>query len=238
MEGSSLVESADQANEQPEEAKVAGEEPEKAEVVDQIKEQKQFLPRGVRGIVYSYLPFDEILKTISKLSKAERAFLAETRLLDWRPEGKVFSSVIEEQAYRKHINLQLNSKLTRHNMGRVTRDKVEYYISVAEVVVLIVDHHTVENVDVALMAKYALDKCIEMKKQIELVIMVEQKIDINKLTQAMVTKESAYMKHISEIEIHVGRFHYRIDEEDRPEGDGGGEERQGGEGAADNQNRP
>ena len=42
----------------------------------------------MRGIVYSYLTLDDLLKKISRLSKSEREFIARTDLHSWIPDSK------------------------------------------------------------------------------------------------------------------------------------------------------
>jgi|DEB0MinimDraft_12_1074336.scaffolds.fasta_scaffold280107_1 hypothetical protein len=72
---------------------------------------------------------------ISRLSSKERKFLANTRLLDWRPEGKEIVNFVEELSYMKHLMLKLNSKLKIGNQ-KVSESKMDYYIALAEVVIL------------------------------------------------------------------------------------------------------
>jgi len=69
----------------------------------------------------------------------------------------------------------------------------------------------VDSTEVALIAKHALDKCIELKKEIALSVHVEKKINVNQL-MGMLSVD--YLKHIGELEIYIGRFEWPQDEED------------------------
>jgi hypothetical protein len=39
------------------------------------KRTRESLPRGIRAIIYSFLPLDKLIRAISKLSKADRKTL-------------------------------------------------------------------------------------------------------------------------------------------------------------------
>ena len=48
-----------------------------------IKESKKsFLPKGLRALIYSFLPFDYLIKSISKLNKCDREMLTVSDILD------------------------------------------------------------------------------------------------------------------------------------------------------------
>jgi hypothetical protein len=40
------------------------------------------LPKGIRALIYSYLPLNYLIKTISKISRVDRKILAESEILD------------------------------------------------------------------------------------------------------------------------------------------------------------
>ena len=105
-----------------------------------MKPKKPFLPQGVRGIIYSFVPFKEVMSIITKLSSAERKFVRNTQLLDWRPEHKQFDSIIEELSYMKHLSLKLNSTLTANDLKTINEAKLEYLIGISEVVFIHVDY--------------------------------------------------------------------------------------------------
>lgn len=69
----------------------------------------------MRGIVYSYLTLDDLLKLISRLSKSEREFIARTDLHSWIPDSKKeFKTKLEELSYKKKILINLNHKMNRN----------------------------------------------------------------------------------------------------------------------------
>lgn len=46
------------------------------------KQKKEYIPKGLRALIYSYLPFDHLIKSISKLSKTDRDMLVKSDILD------------------------------------------------------------------------------------------------------------------------------------------------------------
>ena len=46
------------------------------------QKSKELLPKGIRQVVYSYLPLDTLIQTISKLSTSERKLLLTSQLID------------------------------------------------------------------------------------------------------------------------------------------------------------
>ena len=88
----------------------------------------------------------------------------------------------------------------------LTKAKLDYFISLADVINLKVDYYTIENSEIAMNAKYVLDKCIELNKNIVLTIYVEKKINIKRLINVLNDGPTEYIKFIHEIEINVGRF--------------------------------
>jgi len=73
---------------------------------------------------------------------------------------------IEELSYMKHLMLKLNTKLRNFGNGNQVVDvsKLDYFISLAEVVIFSIDYHTVNCAEVALAAKHALKRCVSLKK--------------------------------------------------------------------------
>ena len=71
----------------------------------------------------------------------------------------------------------------------------------AEVINLKVDYHTINSNELALQAKYILDKCIEWNKHIVLSILVEPKINVEKLIAFLTMGAPKYSKFIHEVEI-------------------------------------
>lgn len=47
-----------------------------------VSKKKVLLPKGVRAVVYSYLPLDHLIKYVSKLSKTDRDILIYSEILD------------------------------------------------------------------------------------------------------------------------------------------------------------
>ena len=43
---------------------------------------KNLLPKGLRALIYSFLPFDYLIKSISKLNKCDREMLTNSEILD------------------------------------------------------------------------------------------------------------------------------------------------------------
>ena len=85
----------------------------------------------------------------------------------------------------KHLCLRLNSRLITRQLGPLNKTKLEYFISLGEVVILEVDYYTVNHAPTALMAKYALDFCISKKKEIALSIKVERKLKVENLVSSL-----------------------------------------------------
>tara|TARA_B110000305_G_C18928207_1_gene398300 strand:- start:258 stop:422 length:165 start_codon:yes stop_codon:yes gene_type:complete len=52
-------------------------------------------------------------------------------------------------------------------------------------VTIAIDYSTITTPTTAWFAKYAMDQCIEQKKEIELLIMVEKKMDASKLVKIL-----------------------------------------------------
>ena len=122
---------------------------------------------------------------ISKLSKAERNFLVNTTLTEWKPDGKNFETYTEELSFMKHLVLRLNSRLITRQLGPASEEKLEYFICLSEVIILEVDYYTVNHAPTALMAKFALDKCIEKKKEIALSIKIDKKLKVDNLISSL-----------------------------------------------------
>lgn len=58
-------------------------------------------------------------------------------------------------------------------------------MNLAQYVRLSIDYWTIEDIQTAVFAKYALEKAIQLNKRIELIINVEKKIDTNKLVKIL-----------------------------------------------------
>lgn len=101
------------------------------------------LPKGVRGIIYSFFTVQDLIDHISKLSKQDRVFLQNNNILDWRPENKEFKTKLEELSYLKKIVLNLNTKNKQQN---ITFEKLQFFINISHVIILAIDYSTVDNV--------------------------------------------------------------------------------------------
>jgi hypothetical protein len=44
--------------------------------------KKEYIPKGIRALIYSFLPFDLLIKSISKLCKNDREMLTNSEILD------------------------------------------------------------------------------------------------------------------------------------------------------------
>jgi hypothetical protein len=44
--------------------------------------KKDYFPKGLRALIYSYMPFDYLIRSISKLSKTDREMLITSDILD------------------------------------------------------------------------------------------------------------------------------------------------------------
>ena len=71
--------------------------------------------------------------------------------------------------------INLNSKI-KNKLGKVTKEKLKYFVRLAEHIILPIDYKTIEDLEIAQQAKLVLDHAIEYDRKIELIIMIEAKI--------------------------------------------------------------
>ena len=131
------------------------------------------------------------MNTISKLGSRERQFISKSNLLDWHHEKLTEddfldceNTLIEKKKF-KVLKLHVNSNLKKPEYGKPTKELIKYFISLTDVVNLDIDYHTIENPGVGIQAKFILDHCIEIKKHIRLCILVEKKINVQRLVKLM-----------------------------------------------------
>jgi hypothetical protein len=69
------------------------------------------LPQGIRGIIYSFFTFEDLVKKASRISKNERIFIKKTELIDWKPIYKKLKTNYDELNYLRTLKLSINEKL-------------------------------------------------------------------------------------------------------------------------------
>lgn len=89
--------------------------------------------------------------------------------------------------------------------------KIEYFISIAQIVTLAIDYSTIENESAAFYAKYVFDQSMAQNKKLELFICVTEKLNVQNLINGMLPKDSKYEKYIVSLELLVGYFSWPDD---------------------------
>ena len=117
------------------------------------------------------------MEKISKLSATERARLLKWEdLMDWKPDREKPLTKEEHIAYSKKLLLGINKKSVgtkkKHKSAIITK-KLDYFISISQLVIMAIDFSTIDHQKAAIHAKYVLDSCMEKGKRLELMIMVD-----------------------------------------------------------------
>ena len=168
-------------------------------------------------MVYAYSTLKELMEKTSVICKNDRNLLVNSQLLEWRHEDIEFENLIHEKSYSKVLKLDLDEKKLKNS---INLEMLEYYIKISDFVNLIVNYHTIEEIKIAQLCKKAFEICIINKKKISLLIQVESKINIQRLTEML--KMGGLKDHICMYQIVVGRFEYP-DEENNGDADNNNE---------------
>ena len=95
----------------------------------------------------------------------------------------------------------------------ITKEKIDYFVRIADLIVIIVDYFTIEQDKLKEFAAYAVGSCIQRNKGIEIIIKIEDKINIDKL-QKLLGQSSQFKKLCKGLIIEVGKFNYTDEEEE------------------------
>lgn len=133
----------------------------------------------------------------------------------WNQDNIDFEKYYQGRLHVKAIALNLNSNLENEAMQKVSSNLIDFYVGISEVVILVVDYHTIENQTISMFAKYTLDQCIILGKMIRLCIRLEGRVKIDQFISLMKMDVPSlkdegvcYKDKIDEVEIQIGRFNW------------------------------
>lgn len=142
-----------------------------------------------------------------------------TKLTTWKTGERRKGVQDEFEKVRKvvlHFNARLDNNPDAINTGKpiitlasITQAKMRMYVRLAELVCLEVDHWTVSNPVAAKWAVAALKECEKAKKAVSLSILVEKKIDCDRLCSALdAAGKGLVEKVVKRLILQVGKFEY------------------------------